>query len=176
MELAPGTVRTNLTKDYGGKYLTFNLGRVDYGIVITRVREIIGVTEITAMPDVPDYIQGVINLRGRVIPILDLRMKFGMEEKEHDDRTCIIVVDVPRATGVTLVGMLVDSVAEVMNIASQEIEPPPEFGATGDDDCIIGIGKVKGRLKILLDVDHVIGGILAATLEQREESAPEGVV
>ena len=158
------TVDTGMGQGLGGKYLTFSLGTEEYGIVITKVREIIGIMEITAVPHTPDFIKGVINLRGRVIPIIELRMKFGMELKEYDDRTCIIVVDVPGPNGTVQVGMLVDSVSEVMNIASQDIEPPPDFGTTTDADNIIGMGKVKGKLKILLDVDQVIGRTLASSL------------
>lgn len=148
----------------GGKYLTFSLGTEEYGIVITKIREIIGIMEITAVPHTPAFIKGVINLRGRVIPILELRMKFGMELKEYDERTCIIVVDVPGPSGMVQVGMLVDSVSEVVNIADQDIEPPPDFGTVTEADNIIGMGKIKGKLKILLDVDQVIGRTLASSL------------
>lgn len=160
MEEGVQTVEVHLPQEQGGKYLTFNLGSVDYGIIITKVREIIGIMEITEMPDMPAYIKGVINLRGRVIPILELRRKFGMETKEYDDRTCIIVVDGPGGDSAAHVGMLVDSVSEVMNIASKDISPPPDFGANVNDaGYIIGVGKVKDRLKILLNVDHVIGDV-----------------
>lgn len=164
MGAAAQTTDKNLIPELGGKYLTFSLGTVEYGVVITKIREIIGIMEITEMPDTPDYIKGVINLRGRVIPIIELRAKFGMELKEYDDRTCIIVVDVPGPNGMVQVGMLVDSVSEVLPIAAVDIEPPPDFGATTDAAHITGIGKVKGKLKILLDVDHVIGRALTASL------------
>ena len=165
MGAASQTVDTSAGQGLGGKYLTFSLGTEEYGIVITKVREIIGIMEITAVPHTPDYIKGVINLRGRVIPIIELRMKFGMELRPYDDRTCIIVVDVPGPSGTVQVGMLVDSVSEVVNIASQDIEPPPDFGATTDAENIIGMGKIKGKLKILLDVDQVIGRTLASSLQ-----------
>jgi len=164
MGAALQTTDNNFVQDFGGKYLTFSLGTVDYGIVITRIREIIGIMEITEMPDTPDYVKGVINLRGRVIPIIELRAKFGMALKEYDDRTCIIVVDVPGPNGMVQVGMLVDSVSEVLYIAALDIEPSPDFGAATDAAHIAGIGKVKGKLKILLDVDHVIGRALTASL------------
>lgn len=164
MGAASSAVDTSVGQELGGKYLTFTLGTEEYGIVITKVREIIGIMEITAVPHTPDFIKGVINLRGRVIPIIELRMKFGMELKEYDDRTCIIVVDVPGPNGTVQVGMLVDSVSEVINIASQDIEPPPDFGVATDAENIIGMGKIKGQLKILLDVDQVIGRTLASNL------------
>lgn len=161
---AAATVDSSVGQGLGGKYLTFSLGTEEYGIVITKVREIIGIMEITAVPHTPDFIKGVINLRGRVIPIVELRMRFGMEVKAYDDRTCIIVVDVPGPNGTVQVGMLVDSVSEVMNITPQDIEPPPDFGVTTDAENIIGMGKIKGKLKILLDVDRVIGRTLASAL------------
>lgn len=164
MELAAKENQSSGGQGLGGKYLTFSLGTEEYGIVITKVREIIGIMEITAVPHTPDFIKGVINLRGRVIPIIELRMKFGMELKEYDERTCIIVVDVPGPSGMVQVGMLVDSVSEVVNIADQDIEPPPDFGTTTEADNIIGMGKIKGKLKILLDVDQVIGRTLASSL------------
>ena len=129
------------------------------------VREIIGIMEITAVPHTPEYIKGVINLRGRVIPIVELRQKFGMDLKAYDDRTCIIVVEVIGANGPIQVGMLVDSVSEVTHILPEEIEPPPDFGVPTDSDNILGMGKVKGKVKILLDVDQVIGKTLVETLE-----------
>lgn len=164
MGAAAQAVDSSVGQGLGGKYLTFSLGTEEYGIVITKVREIIGIMEITAVPHTPEFIKGVINLRGRVIPIIELRMKFGMELRPYDDRTCIIVVDVPGPNGMVQVGMLVDSVSEVLNISSQDIEAPPDFGTTTHADNIIGMGKIKGKLKILLDVDQVVGNSLAASL------------
>jgi len=140
-----------------GKYLTFILGDEEYGVGIMKVREIIGVMEITVVPHTPDNIKGVINLRGRVIPVMDLRLKFGMEEKEYTDRTCVIVVEVQGNNGPIHVGLLVDEVSEVMNILNEDIEPPPDFGGNGEDDSILGMGKVKNQVKILLDVDRIVG-------------------
>jgi len=146
------------TTSLGGKYLTFSLGKEEYGVSILKVREIIGLMEITAVPHTPSYIKGVINLRGRVIPVLEMRVKFGMEHQGYNERTCIIVVEVQGAAGAVQVGMLVDSVSEVLNIGDDEIEPPPSFGSAGlDTDYLLGMGKVKGQVKILLDVDKVIG-------------------
>ncbi|OGR04470.1 MAG: chemotaxis protein CheW [Deltaproteobacteria bacterium RIFOXYD12_FULL_50_9] len=149
---------THSEKVLAGKYLTFALGKEQYGIGILKVREIIGVMEITVVPHTPHYVKGVINLRGRVIPVLDLRLKFGMEAKKYNERTCVIVVDLLGSAGPVQVGMLVDSVSEVVNVGEQEIEPPPSFGgseASGAD--ILGMAKVKGAVIILLDVDQVIG-------------------
>ncbi len=144
-----------------GKYLTFTLGKEDYGIGILKVREIIGVMEITAVPHTPEYIKGVINLRGRVIPVMDLRLKFGLESTQYTERTCIIVVEVQSKTGPLQVGMVVDSVSEVLNVTGQEIEPPPALGISTNTANILGMAKVKGEVKILLDVNKVIGeGVL----------------
>lgn len=145
-------------KDLAGKYLTFDLGREEYGIGILKVREIIGMMEITAVPHTPRYIKGVINLRGSVIPVLDLRLKFNMESREYNERACIIVVEVQGESGVIMVGMIVDSVSEVLNIAESEIEPPPAFGGGEMDmENFLGMAKIKGKVKILIDVDEVVG-------------------
>lgn len=153
-------------QELAGKYLTFSLGHEEYGVGILKVREIIGVMEITAVPHTPSYIKGVINLRGRVIPVLDLRLKFGMEPKEYDERTCVIVVEVQGRTGPVQVGMVVDSVSEVANITAAEIEPPPSLGSSSESDNILGMAKIKGAVKILLDVNRVVGEGL---LQQFEE-------
>ena len=145
-------------KELAGKYLTFALADEEYGIGILKVREIIGLMEITAVPQTPPYVKGVINLRGRVIPVLELRAKFGMPAQEYNDRTCIIVVEVRTESGTIQVGMLVDSVSEVLNITAEEIEPPPSFGATQvDTNAILGMAKIKGEVKILLDANSVVG-------------------
>ncbi len=145
-------------KELAGKYLTFALADEEYGIGILKVREIIGLMEITAVPQTPSYVKGVINLRGRVIPVLELRTKFGMPPQEYNDRTCIIVVEVAGGGGTIQVGTLVDSVSEVLNITAEEIEPPPSFGNTQvATNAILGMAKIKGEVKILLDVDSVVG-------------------
>ncbi len=144
--------------DRAGKYLTFDLANEQYGIGILQVREIIGLMEITAVPHSPSYIKGVINLRGSVIPVLDLRIKFNMEPAEYNERTCIIVVEVHVESSTLLVGMIVDSVSEVLNITAKEIEPPPTFGGNEvETDNFLGMAKIKGDVKILLNVDNVIG-------------------
>jgi purine-binding chemotaxis protein CheW len=136
----------------GGKFLTFFLAAEEYGIEILKVHEIIGMMLITSVPRTPEFIRGVINLRGKVIPIVDLRLKFGMEPKEKTEETCIIVVHVE---GVEI-GIMVDRVSEVLNIASEEIEAPPSFGADVNTDFILGLGKSQGKVKILLDIDRVL--------------------
>ncbi len=151
--------------DLAGKYLTFSLGKEDYGVGILSVREIIGVMEITAVPHTPPYIKGVINLRGRVIPVLDLRLKFGMSPQGYNERTCIIVVEVQGQTAPVQVGMVVDSVSEVLNVSAGEIEPPPSLGTSSETENILGMAKIKGEVKILLDVDKVVGEGLVKQFE-----------
>ena len=136
----------------GGKFLTFFLAGEEYGLEILKVQEIIGMMDITPVPRSPDYIRGVINLRGKVIPIVDLRLRFGMEQAERTSETCIIVVEANRVQ----TGIVVDQVSEVLNIASGEIEDTPAFGAEVQTDYILGIGKADGRVKLLLDIDRVL--------------------
>ena len=124
----------------------------EYGLEILKVREIISVMEITEVPQVPPFIKGVINLRGKVIPVMDLRLKFGMTPVEYTRETCIIVVNI----GDLLIGVVVDTVAEVLDINESEIEPPPTFGISVQTDFIMGMGKIKGRVKILLDIDKIL--------------------
>ena len=152
-------------QDKEGKYLTFTLAAEDYGLEILKVREIIGMMDITAVPQTPEYVKGVINLRGRVIPVIDLRLKFGLEEAEYGERTCIIVVEVQSQVGSVQMGVVVDSVSEVLNINGEEIEPPPSFGARLKTQYILGIAKAKGTIKILLDIDRVLTGEEMAGLE-----------
>lgn len=135
----------------GGKYLTFLLAGEEYGLEILKVREIICIMDITSVPQTPDFVRGVINLRGKVIPVIELRSQFGLPVIEYTQETCIIVVDV----GV-LMGIIVDAVQEVHDIPSEEIEPPPKLGASVDTTFILGMGKVKGAVKILLDIESVL--------------------
>lgn len=139
-----------------GKYLTFRLAEEEYGLEILKVREIIGLMNITKVPKTPSHIRGVINLRGLVIPVLELRTKFGMERIADNEETCIIVVDVTQNESRILIGVLVDSVSEVLDIQEKEIQDAPQFGGEMDVSFILGIGKVKGGVKILLDIDKVI--------------------
>jgi purine-binding chemotaxis protein CheW len=140
-----------------GKYLTFCLAGEEYGIGILKVKEIIGMMAITSIPQTPGYVKGVINLRGKVIPVIDLRLKFGMETIGYTERTCIIVVDIKGDNRKIQMGIVVDSVSEVLNIKPGEIEDTPTFGAQMDTDYILGMAKVNGGVKILLDIDKVLG-------------------
>lgn len=139
-------------KSAGGKFLTFFLAGEEYGIEILSVHEIIGMMPITCVPGTPDHICGIINLRGKIIPIVDLRRKFGMESKEQTAETCIIVVHVQ---GVE-VGIVVDRVSEVLSISAGDIEPAPSFGRDVNTDFILGIGKSQSKVKILLNIDRVL--------------------
>ncbi len=140
-----------------GKYLTFGLGGEEYGLEILKVKEIIGIMNITAVPQTPKYVKGVINLRGKVIPVIDLRLKFGMDHLEYNERTCIIVMDIMNKSGnKVMMGIVVDSVSEVLNIKGEEIENTPAFGVSLNTDYILGMAKVKGTVKILLDIDRVL--------------------
>ncbi len=135
-----------------GKFLTFALSNEEYGIEILKVREIMGIMEITPVPQTPDYMKGVINLRGKVIPIIDLRLKFAMPEVEHTKETCIIVAEV----GTAQVGVIVDSVSEVTDIKGEDIEEAPSFGQGIDTNFIMGLGKTKKKIVILLDIERVL--------------------
>jgi len=138
-----------------GKYLTFALGDEGYGIGIIRVREIIGMMSIRAIPKSPPFVKGVINLRDKVIPVIDLRLKFGMEELAYTDRTCIIVMDVGSNSGTVEIGIIVDEVSEVLNVQASEIEDPPSFGVNLDTSMILGMAKLEGGVKILLDTEQL---------------------
>ena len=139
-----------------GKYLTFGLGKEEFAIQVLRVREIMGVQEITAVPQTPDYVKGVLNLRGKVIPVVDLRLKFGMPEQEYTQRTCIIVVQIDQDGSRMLTGVVVDQVSEVLTIQAADIEDTPEFGRGVATPYLLGMAKIKGKVKILLDIDQVL--------------------
>jgi purine-binding chemotaxis protein CheW len=144
------------TDERAGKYLTFHLIQEEFGIRVLKVREIMGVQDITAVPHTPAYVKGVINLRGKVIPVLDLRLKFGLPEMEYNQRTCIIVVQIQAESGLILMGIIVDGVSEVLNLTGSEVEDTPDFGANFSTPYILGMAKVKGKVKILLDIDRVL--------------------
>jgi len=137
------------------KLLTFSLGGEGYGVSILKVKEIIGMLEITPVPRTPEFIKGVINLRGKIIPVMDLRLKFGMPQQEYNERTCIIVVEATLNGNQRLIGVVVDMVSEVVNITSDEIEPPPEYGMNLEHNFILGIGKIKERVVIIIDIEEV---------------------
>jgi purine-binding chemotaxis protein CheW len=140
-----------------GKYLTFSLGRESYGVEVLKIREIIRLIEITAVPQMPDFIKGVINLRGKIIPVIDLRLKFGLAQAETTERTCIVVVQVDLSSGnKTQMGLVVDSVEEVINISQSDIEETPHFGIDLQTDYLLGMAKIKGKVKTLLDIDRVV--------------------
>jgi purine-binding chemotaxis protein CheW len=139
-----------------GKYLTFNLAGEEYGIGILKVKEIIGMMPITVVPQTPSYIKGVINLRGKVIPVVDLRLKFTIASADYTERTCIIVVETAASGRTILMGIVVDSVSEVVNIKAADIEDTPAFGTRLNTEFILGMAKVGGGIKILLDIDRVL--------------------
>ena len=148
---------TLTTEKIGGKFLTFKLDNESFGIEVLKIREIIRMQKITPVPHTPCHVLGVINLRGKVIPVVDLRVKFSLNAADATDQTCIVVVQVEsHNSGAAMVGLLVDSVEEVMNIESKDIEPAPDFGGALKNDFIHGIAKTKDDVKTLLDIDKVI--------------------
>ncbi len=161
--MKPSTSQTTLepelssTQTLAGKYLTFALGCESYGIPVLKVREIFRHTTITAVPQMPDYVKGVLNLRGKVIPIVDLRVKFQLERADVAARTCIIVVQVALSSGNRVsMGLVVDGVESVANIAAKDIEPTPDFGADISTDYILSMAKLENRVVTLLDIDKVL--------------------
>ncbi len=147
----------NAMADKEGKYLTFSLESEEYGISILQIKEIIGMMPITPVPRTPDFVKGVINLRGKVIPVIDLRLRFGMHETEHTERTCIIVVEIELQAGQIVIGVVVDSVSEVLNIKGEDIEETPTFGSNLDTEYILGMAKMEGGVKILLNIEKTLG-------------------
>ncbi len=152
--------------DREGKYLTFVLNEEEYGIGILKIKEIIGMMPITTVPQTPEFVKGVINLRGKVIPIVDLRARFGMDTIDYTERTCIIVVEIEGPAEMLMIGIVVDAVSEVLNIKGEDIEDTPTFGTKLDTDFILGMAKMEGGVKILLDIDRVLTGDEIAVLEK----------
>jgi len=152
--------------DKEGKYLTFTLADEEYGIGILRIKEIIGMMPITTIPQTPEFVKGVINLRGKVIPVVDLRRRFGMESIDYTERTCIIVVEISGQTGTVMIGIVVDAVSEVLNIKAEDIEDTPTFGTKLNTEYILGMAKMEGSVKILLDIGRVLTGEEIATLKK----------
>jgi purine-binding chemotaxis protein CheW len=152
-----------------GKYLIFRLGMEEFGTEVLRVREIMGLQDITAIPLVPTHVKGVINLRGKVIPVIDLRLKFGMEAEEYTARTCIIVMRTHEADEELMVGMIVDGVVEVLNLTASDIEDTPDFGPGVVTPYLTGMAKIKDSVKILLDIDQVLSsnefGVLPSLIQ-----------
>jgi purine-binding chemotaxis protein CheW len=144
------------TDGRAGKYLSFDLAGEEFAIRVLKVREIMGLQEITSVPQTPVHIKGVINLRGKIIPVIDLRLKFGLPAAEYNQRTCIIVTQVQGEVSQLVMGVVVDGVSEVLNLSAGEIEDTPDFGETFDARYLLGMAKVKGKVKILLDIDRVL--------------------
>ena len=142
-----------------GRYLTFRLGAEAYGIGVLAVQEIIRITAITTVPQLPAHVRGVINLRGRIVPVVDLRCRFGLPSETDGERACIVVVQIHTATrGIVPMGLVVDAVEEVLTIAAGDIEPPPEFGCVVDIAFLRGLARVRGEVKALLDINRVLTG------------------
>lgn len=154
-----------MAADREGKYLTFSLADEEYGIGILKIKEIIGMMPVTTVPQTPDFVKGVINLRGKVIPVMDLRLRFGIESIEYTERTCIIVVEIEGTNGSIQIGIVVDSVSEVLNINGEDIEDTPTFGSKLNTEYILGMAKMEGGVKILLDIDRVLSEGEIADLE-----------
>ncbi len=166
--MTTSTHEPSIVQALAGKYLTFRLGDESYGIAVLKIREIIRLTTITAVPQMPAYIKGVINLRGKVIPVVDLRAKFGLGEARASERTCIVVVQVDLSDrNKTLIGLIVDGVEEVIQIGAQDIEETPNFGACLDTQYILGMAKIKGAVKALLDIDKVISAETVELLQTK---------
>ena len=161
---------TSATLAKGGKYLTFGLGDEEYGLEILKVREIFGYMDITAVPRTPAYVRGVINLRGQVISVIDLRARFGMPEVPRTEQTCIIVVEIKVDSRRLSIGVIVDRVSEVLNIPGDKIEDAPSFGASVDTSFILGMGKQGNNVKILLDIDKVLTREEAAEVASATEA------
>jgi purine-binding chemotaxis protein CheW len=158
----------NAMADKEGKYLTFSLANEEYGIGILKIKEIIGMMPITTVPQTPKFVKGVINLRGKVIPVLDLRRRFGLEPMNYTERTCIIVVEITGTGGKIMIGVVVDSVSEVLNIKADVIEETPTFGTKLNTDYILGMAKIGKGVKILLDIDRVLTADDIMLLEQKQ--------
>jgi purine-binding chemotaxis protein CheW len=154
--------------DREGKYLTFSLAGEEYGIGILKIREIIGMLPVTGVPETPHFVKGVINLRGKVIPVIDLRLRFGMAEIGYTERTCIIVVEIRSSGTVVPTGIVVDGVSEVLNIKAGDIEDTPTFGTKLNTEYILGMAKVGKGVKLLLDIDRVLG---SEEIEQLKQAA-----
>ena len=144
-------------EEKGRKFLTFTLVGEEYGIEILQVKEIISMMPITKVPRTPKYFKGVINLRGKVIPVVDLRLRLGMEERDYTPKTCIVVVELKRNGSSETLGVVVDSVCEVVNIKSDDTEEPPAFREMLDTRYVVGIAKTEGKMKVLLDMNKLLG-------------------
>ncbi len=156
---------TEVGEQLAGKYLTFKLADEEYGLEILKVQEIIQMQEVTSVPKTPDFVRGVINLRGKVIPVVELKKKFGMDSSEDTDKTCIIVVQIGEGDTTMTVGVIIDAVSEVLDIGSNNIQETPSFGSDVNTDFILGIGKIGDNVKMLLDIDKVLSSADVAVLK-----------
>lgn len=148
--------QVNKFRDIAGKFLAFKLAKEQYGLEILKVQEIIGLIKVTPVPQTPEYVRGVINLRGKVIPVLDLRQKFGFEQIEDSERTCIIVMQVHRENELIIMGIIVDEVSEVLNIKAEQIEETPDFGFQVNTEYLLGIGKIDKKVVMLLNIEKIL--------------------
>ena len=159
-------IEHNRSNSREGKYLSFSLENEEYGISILKVKEIIGMIQVTPIPPTPEYVKGVVNLRGKVIPVIDIRLRFGVNSIDYTDRTCIVVVEIDSNSGSLHIGIVVDSVSEVINIKSTDIEDTPSFGMTLSTEYILGMAKMAGNVRILLDIDRVLNTDELVVLDQ----------
>lgn len=164
-----GTAVVSVAEKLAGKYLTFKLADEEYGLEILKVQEIIQMQAVTKVPRTPDYVRGVINLRGKVIPVVDLRIKFRFSECEDTEKTCIIVVQVTNDANMIIMGIIIDEVKEVLDIDADNIEETPSFGASIDTEFILGMGKIENSVKILLDIDRVLSNDELFALKETSE-------
>lgn len=153
---ASGTPAPNAPDTRAGKYLTFLIGKEEFGASVLKVREIIGIQDVTAVPQTPAWMKGVINLRGKIIPVVDLRLKFGLDAAGYTERTCIVVVQVSSGAAILPMGIIVDEVSEVLTMTAGDIEDTPDFGVHVATDYILGMARIKDKVKILLDIDKVL--------------------
>ena len=166
MSVAKAETNANGLNELAGRYLTFVLGHESYGIPVLAVREIIRAIDITPVPRMPAYVKGVINLRGKVLPVIDLRLRFSLAQAESTERTCNVVVQVKQANGVQAqMGLIVDAVEEVLQITIEDLEPPPDFGSNLKTDYIVGMARIKDGVKTLLDIDKIIAADPAEKIE-----------
>lgn len=158
-----------MTRATAAKYLTFTLGNEEYAVGVLKVREIIKLMEITAVPQVPPYVKGVVNLRGRVIPIVDLRVRFGLPAVQYAERTCIVVVELGLQDSAALIGLIVDAVSDVLTIATDDLTDAASVGGPKETGYVEALARVKGRVKILLNIDRLLlregGGFALAAAE-----------
>ena len=154
-----------------GMYLTFQLGGEVYALEILKVQEIIGMMNVTRVPRMPEFVRGVVNLRGKVIPVVDLRLKFGLEAQEDTEKTCIIVVEIEQDGQKTTMGIIVDEVSEVIDVSTDQIEPPPDFGASVRTDFILGMGKIGEKVLMMLDIGKVLAREEAIAISAMQSTA-----